>query len=128
MLSRCLIQKVNQHVIYEYLFNLIIKKLYIMLDCLTKKQKRGESMNPDIFEAMMLVCFGCAWPFSIYKTWKIKSSKGKSILFLSVILAGYIFGILFELFGEFNDVIYLYILNASMVAADTLLTYRYRNT
>ena len=40
MLSRCLIQKVNQHVIYEYLFNLIIKRLYIMLDCLTKKPKK----------------------------------------------------------------------------------------
>jgi hypothetical protein len=85
-------------------------------------------MNPDIFEAMMLVCFGCAWPFSIYKTWKIKSSKGKSMLFLAVILAGYIFGILFELFGDLNDVIYLYILNASIVAADTFLTYRYRKT
>jgi hypothetical protein len=85
-------------------------------------------MNPDIFEALMLVCFGCAWPFSIYKTWKIKNSKGKSLLFLMVILSGYIFGILFELFGELNDVIYLYILNASIVAADTLLTYRYRNS
>jgi hypothetical protein len=84
-------------------------------------------MNPDIFEALMLVCFGCAWPFSIYRTWKTKCSRGKSILFLSVIFAGYIFGVLFELFGELNDVIFLYILNASMVAADTLLTYKYRN-
>lgn len=85
-------------------------------------------MNPDIFEALMLVCFGCAWPFSIYKTWKTKSSKGKSFIFLSVILAGYIFGTLFEIFGDLNDVIYLYILNACMVAFDTLLTYKYRNS
>jgi hypothetical protein len=84
-------------------------------------------MNPDIFEALMLVCFGFAWPLSIYKTWKVKNSKGKSIFFLAVIFAGYIFGILFELFGELNDVIYLYILNACMVATDIILTYRYRN-
>jgi hypothetical protein len=80
-------------------------------------------MNPDIFEALMLVCFGCAWPFSIYKTWKTKISKGKSVLFLIVIFSGYIFGILFELFGDLNDVIFLYILNAGMVAADIFLTY-----
>jgi hypothetical protein len=84
-------------------------------------------INPDIFEALMLVCFGFAWPLSIYKTWKIKNSKGKSMFFLGVILAVYIFGTLFEVFGNLNDVVHLYLLKRCMIAADMVLTYKYRN-
>ncbi|MEA1927020.1 MAG: hypothetical protein U9N73_02345 [Candidatus Auribacterota bacterium] len=84
-------------------------------------------MNPDIFEGIMLVCFGCAWPISIYKTWKTKTSRGKSLIFLSVILIGYISGMLFELFGDLNFVIYLYIINMLMVITDLVLSIKYRN-
>ena len=44
----------------------------------------------SIFEIVMLVCFGAAWPFSIYKSYKAKSNEGKSVLFLFVIALGYI--------------------------------------
>ena len=84
-------------------------------------------MNPDIFEAVMLICFGCAWPISIYKTWKTKSSSGKSLIFLVVIIIGYIAGFLFEILGELNDVVYLYILNLIMVFTDLTLSIKYRN-
>jgi len=84
-------------------------------------------MNPDIFEGIMLVCFGCAWPLSIYKTWKTKTSRGKSLFFLTVILIGYISGILFEIFGDLNFVIYLYLINILMVVADLVLSIKYRN-
>ena len=84
-------------------------------------------MNPDIFEGIMLVCFGCAWPLSIYKTWKTKTSRGKSLFFLTVILIGYISGILFEIFGDLNFVIYLYLINILMVIADLVLSIKYRN-
>ena len=83
-------------------------------------------MNPDIFEAIMLVCFGCAWPFSIYKTWKTKNATGKSIFFISIIFVGYISGILFEVFGEFNYVVYLYILNSFIVFIDLILSIKYQ--
>jgi len=83
-------------------------------------------MNPDIFEAIMLICFGLAWPFSIYKTWKTKTSNGKSLFFLAVILIGYIAGILFEVFGEMNKVIYLYLLNTCLVIVDMILSIKYR--
>ncbi|MDD5495864.1 MAG: hypothetical protein PHP46_02030 [Candidatus Omnitrophica bacterium] len=82
-------------------------------------------MNPDIFEVIMLVCFGAAWPFSIYKMVKTKKSHGKSVYFLAVILAGYISGILFEYFGERNDVMLLYLLNTFMVSLDITLTVKY---
>ena len=41
----------------------------------------------------MLLCFAFAWPFSIYKLYKTKSTKGKSILFSAVVMLGYVFGI-----------------------------------
>lgn len=75
----------------------------------------------------MLVCFGCAWPLSIYKTWKTKTSRGKSLFFLTVILIGYISGILFEFFGDLNFVIYLYLINILMVVTDLVLSIKYRN-
>ena len=36
----------------------------------------------SIFEAGMLICFGASWPFAVMKTYKTKSVKGKSRLFL----------------------------------------------
>jgi hypothetical protein len=83
-------------------------------------------LTPQFFEAIMLVCFGCAWPISIYKTLKIKKSIGKSMIFLFIILAGYIAGILHEVFGEINYVIYFYLINTLMVIIDIMLTAKYR--
>ncbi|MDD5173358.1 MAG: hypothetical protein WC419_00870 [Candidatus Omnitrophota bacterium] len=83
-------------------------------------------MSPDIFESLMLVCFGAAWPFSIYKMIKTKKAHGKSLSFLIVILMGYISGIAFEYFGERNDVMFLYLLNTLMVTIDLILTIRYK--
>ncbi len=83
-------------------------------------------MEVKIFETIMLLCFGFAWPFSIYRTWKTKTSTGKSMFFLCIILSGYISGIFFKIYGNFNEVIYLYILNAILVSVDMMLTLKYR--
>ncbi len=83
-------------------------------------------MEAELFESLMLICFGAAWPFSIYRTWKTKKSAGKSMFFLGIILLGYIFGILFEIAGDFDTVIYLYIFNALLVLLDASLTLKYR--
>ena len=83
-------------------------------------------MNPEIFEAVMLICFGTAWPFSIYRTWKAKSSEGKSLFFLTIILIGYLSGILFKIHGICDLVILLYISNALLVSTDILLCLKYR--
>jgi hypothetical protein len=84
-------------------------------------------MEMKIFESLMLICFGCAWPFSIYRTWKTKASTGKSLFFLFVILMGYVSGVLFKVYGVFDEVIYLYILNTTLVTVDIVLTIKYRN-
>ena len=71
-----------------------------------------------IFEIIMLVCFGSAWPLSIYKSWKSRTNSGKSPLFLIVIFTGYVSGILYKTLGNYDYVIYLYYLNAVLVGLD----------
>lgn len=78
-------------------------------------------MDLSVFEAGMLLCFGFAWPLSIIRSIKSKSTKGKSILFLFVIGVGYICGIIHKLLYSMDIVLVLYIINAVMVAADTVL-------
>ena len=80
----------------------------------------------SIYEIIMLVCFGAAWPFSIYKSLKSKSTKGKSAMFMIVLIIGYISGILNKLLVHYDNVIYLYIVNTLMVLADLILFYRNR--
>lgn len=60
----------------------------------------------------MLICFGSSWPFAIYKSLQSKSAAGKSIVFLSLILAGYAFGIAYKLMKQLDAVTWLYVMNA----------------
>jgi lipopolysaccharide export LptBFGC system permease protein LptF len=85
-------------------------------------------MEVKLFETIMLFCFGSAWPFSIYRTWKTKSSKGKSMFFLAIVLIGYISGIFFKIYGNLDEVLFLYVLNAVFVAVDMTLTLKYRHS
>ena len=78
----------------------------------------------SIFEIGMLLCFGFAWPFSIYRSYTSRQNSGKSLPFLLILLLGYISGILHKIFYNFDPVIYLYILNSIMVSIDILLFYR----
>ena len=72
----------------------------------------------SIFEIIMLICFGVAWPFSILKSYRARSNHGKSVLFLAVVLTGYIAGTLHKIYFNPDVVMYLYILNGIMVAVD----------
>jgi len=80
----------------------------------------------SIFEAIMLLCFGAAWPASILKSFKSKSTKGKSLLFLVILILGYISGIIHKILNSRDVVLYLYILNLCMVSIDTALYIRNR--
>ncbi len=82
-------------------------------------------MNSEIFEAIMLICFGIAWPVSINKLLKTKKAKGKSIPFVAIVLVGYLAGICFQWFGDRDIVICLYIINTLMVAFDLIWTIKY---
>lgn len=78
----------------------------------------------SVFEIIMLLCFGAAWPFSIHKSLTSRSVEGKSPIFLIVLLLGYSAGILHKIFYSFDLVIYLYMLNFLMVSTDLFLYVR----
>ena len=88
-------------------------------------------MITEILEAVMVICFGIAWPLSIAKSYKSRTAKGKSIFFLFMIWIGYVAGIVWKLIvfketGEFKYPAYFYILNLLMVSTDIVLYFRNR--
>ncbi len=76
------------------------------------------------FEIIMLICFGAAWPFSIVRSWKSRSTRGKSLLFMLIVEVGYVAGILHKIYFHFDLVVYLYALNLLMVGIDVGLYIR----
>ena len=78
-----------------------------------------------LFEILMLLCFAAAWPFSIYKLYKTRSTKGKSVVFSFIIILGYIFGITNKfVMDDINYVLFFYFLDLCLVLLDTMLYYR----
>jgi len=77
-------------------------------------------MKFPIFEAIMLVCFGMAWPISILKSWRSRTNKGKSLFFLIIIEIGYACGLIHKIWWQsaVDGVVWLYVLNAVMVTID----------
>ena len=86
----------------------------------------------EIFEIIMILCFGASWPINVYKSFKTKSNKGKSLLFLLFIFIGYIAGIISKFTSDsymssFNDkwyVLIFYFINITMVFIDLMLYIR----
>jgi hypothetical protein len=78
----------------------------------------------SIFEMMMLLCFGAAWPLNIYKSLTTRQTAGKSVLFLFVVMVGYVAGIIHKVLYSFDVVAYLYMLNFAMVGCDAILYFR----
>ena len=63
----------------------------------------------EILETIMIVSFGVSWPISIAKSLKSKTSAGKSPLFISMIIFGYICGIISKIIaGNYNLAFYFY--------------------
>lgn len=79
-----------------------------------------------MWEAIMLICFGLSWPTSLHKSITSRSTKGKSILFLWLIVLGYVAGVVNKLTVGYDLVMWLYVLNGSMVLADIVMFYRNR--
>lgn len=80
----------------------------------------------SVFEAIMLICFGAAWPMNIYKSWKTRTAAGKSLMFQFAITIGYISGIIHKALFSNDLVLWLYVLNLIMITIDTVLCLRNR--
>ena len=83
----------------------------------------------EILEITMIVSFGASWPLNVAKSWKSRTTKGKSLPFLCLIFFGYIAGIVSKFvnadymasFATKWYVLIFYILNLVMVGIDLVL-------
>ncbi len=83
------------------------------------------SMIDGLFEILMLLCFATAWPFSIHRSIVSKSTKGKSVGFLFILVIGYIMGVINKFVSDdINYVLYFYFLDMALVSIDIALYYR----
>ena len=86
----------------------------------------------EILEVIMIVCFGASWPLNLMKSYKARTTKGKSLAFLLLIFVGYIAGITSKLanegymteIGQKWYVLFFYALNFAMVGADIAMYIR----
>lgn len=81
----------------------------------------------ELFEILMILSFGFSWPINAVKSYKARTTKGKSLFFLLLIFIGYIFGITSKLINPNGFkwyVMFFYVLNLIMVGIDLLLYVR----
>ncbi len=83
-------------------------------------------MLSEILEIIMVVSFGASWPLNVMKSYRARTTKGKSLGFLVLIFFGYIAGIASKLTAETFKwyVLFFYVLNLIMVGLDLILYYR----
>ena len=84
----------------------------------------------EILEIVMVVSFGASWPLNVMKSWRARTTRGKSLPFLCLIFFGYIAGITCKLvdpgfnFATSWYVFFFYCLNLIMVGVDLCIYVR----
>ena len=86
----------------------------------------------EILEVLMIVSFGISWPINAYKSYKARTTKGKSLAFLYLIFFGYIAGIASKFVNEAYMaaiaqkwyVLFFYFLNMFEITIDMILYFR----
>lgn len=88
----------------------------------------------ELLEVTMILSFGFSWPLNVLKSYRARTTKGKSLAFLLLAFFGYIAGIASKFVNEdyMNNiadkwyVLFFYILNFIMVGADLVMYVRNR--
>ena len=89
-------------------------------------------ISVQILEGVMLVCFGASWPIDIIHTLRVRRASGKSLLFMGLIILGYLTGIASKFCrGSVSSqpieaVTWLYAFNAVLVAVDLFISGYYQ--
>ena len=86
----------------------------------------------EFLEIVMILSFGASWPFNVVKSYRARTAKGKSPVFLALILIGYVAGIAAKLMSqsymaEFDRkwyVLCFYCLNLLMVGTNVVIHLR----
>jgi CDP-diglyceride synthetase len=83
------------------------------------------SIAANVLETLMIVCFGLSWPLSIIRSYKSRSTKGKSLLFMCFIVIGYLCGLASKMITHtYNLAFWFYFPNIIMVSTDICLYFR----
>lgn len=78
-----------------------------------------------ILEVCMLLLFALAWPISIRKSLRSRTSGGKSLVFMLTLVLGYLCGIANKFaIDQVNYVLIFYIFNITLVSVDIALWFR----
>jgi len=83
----------------------------------------------EFLEILMMGSVGASWPLNVIKSYRARTTKGKSLAFLFLIFFGYIAGISSKVVNETYMasisqkwyVLFFYVLNFVMVGADLCL-------
>ena len=79
----------------------------------------------ELLETLMIISFGISWPLNILKSYRSRTTKGKSLPFTLFILFGYICGIISKIMTQsFNLAFWFYIPKILMVSIDVCLYFR----
>ena len=86
----------------------------------------------EILEIIMVLCFGFSWPANVVKSYRARTTRGKSLVFLLFIFVGYIAGIASKLLNEaymaaFSEkwyVLIFYFIHITMVSIDLCIYVR----
>ena len=89
---------------------------------------------PELFEILMIVCFGISWPLNLVKSYRAGTTKGISLAFYLLIFCGYIAGITSKLinadymahFSEKWYVLVVYLINTVSVILNIVVYFRNR--
>ena len=81
----------------------------------------------QMLEMIMLVCFGISWPMNAYKAYKAHTARGTSLVFILMILFGYVCGITAKIVtGNINYVLIAYFLNVATVGVNLAIYFHNR--
>ena len=86
----------------------------------------------EFLEIVMIVSFGISWPMNVMKSYKARTTKGKSLAFILLILFGYVAGITSKFvnedymanIGQKWYVLFFYVLNFIEISIDVALYFR----
>ena len=82
--------------------------------------------NFSIWEVLFLLCFAVSWPVSIAKSLRTKVVIGKSPFFMSLVILGYIFGIIHKALYSHDIVIWLCVI-LSAICVGIIIYNKYFN-
>ena len=76
----------------------------------------------ELFEAIMLICFGISWPLSVIRNYRARTARNMSLPFTILIITGYLFGIAAKIQSQnYSYVLIIYLINLAAVTTNLII-------